>query len=82
MRRTEDLDPTWPENALFAEVVALGALIQADTRNSFLIVGNSETTLKVTNQVDKSLVNGITAEVDFGVGPSTYVSDFATNQMG
>jgi hypothetical protein len=30
---------TWPKNALSAEVVALGDLIQADTRNSFLIVG-------------------------------------------
>jgi hypothetical protein len=30
------------ENALCAEVVALAALIQPDTRNSFLLVGNLE----------------------------------------
>jgi hypothetical protein len=30
------------KNALCAEAVALGALIQPDTRNSFLIVGNPE----------------------------------------
>ena len=33
---------TWLKNTLCTEVVALGALIPADTQNSFLIVGDSE----------------------------------------
>jgi hypothetical protein len=32
-RAIQGLEPTWPENALCAEVVALDASIQADTRN-------------------------------------------------